>query len=155
MMTQDVRPGLVVEFEGTEFVVLDRHPKRAHWWLQRKSDGDISEGRYAHPEDLVLVGDSTGRADLLTFTNRAGQRGAFIVRGELGEWVLTRSPEGWRISHRPTSLRAADFKTRKKAEEVMAELHENIVPTGTNLPALKEQRISLANILQKHLAHGY
>src|SRR5690625_898681 len=155
MMTQDVRPGQVVECDGPECVASDRQPKPAHLSRQRKPDGDTSEGRYAHPEDLVLVGDSTGRADLLTFTNRAGQRGAFIVRGELGEWVLTRSPEGWRISHRPTSLRAADFKTRKKAEEVMAELHENIVPTGTNLPALKEQRISLANILQKHLAHGY
>src|SRR5690625_2415130 len=112
MMTQDVRPGLVVEFEGTEFVVLDRHPKRAHWWLQRKSDGDISEGRYAHPEDLVLVGDSTGRADLLTFTNRAGQRGAFIVRGELWEWVLTRSQEDRWISHRTLIITIYDFIIR-------------------------------------------
>jgi len=151
MLTQEVRPGLIIEWEGTEFIVLDKHPKPAHWWLQDKNTGEISVHWFVHASEMILRGDFTGQADIFTYMNRAGQEGAFIVRKELGEWIVTRSAEGWRVSHRPTSLRAIDVKTRKQADAIIKDLHENIAPAGKESNILIEQRRAISNILTAHM----
>jgi len=58
MISSDVRIGQTVAIHPNhdyEYVVLDRHPKTGHWWLQAKKSGRI--GAAAHARDLVLLGD--------------------------------------------------------------------------------------------------
>lgn len=152
MLGTDVKHGITVDFEGVEYLVLDRHPKPAHWWLQRKSDGALEDGTgyfYAHPKDMEVVADDYGRLNILPYTRRNGSKGAHVVRGELGEWIISKSSEGWRITHRPSALMLKDFKTRKEADRVMQELHEKIAPIGED-GNIGDQRQALIDIISNN-----
>ena len=52
MKTKDVKIGARVTWMGTTWVVLDRHPRVGHWWLQSPNGGQVDLDWFAHSRDL-------------------------------------------------------------------------------------------------------
>lgn len=52
MKSKDVKIGARVKWNDAVWVVLDRHPRIGHWWLQCSTTGRVDTDWFAHAREL-------------------------------------------------------------------------------------------------------
>ena len=52
MKTKDVKIGARVKWNDAVWVVVDKHPRIGHWWLQCSTTGQVDLDWFAHSRDL-------------------------------------------------------------------------------------------------------
>ena len=156
MRSTDVRVGQTVRDRRDDevYIVLDKHPERAHWWLQHKETGKISQQQFAHYSDLILVDDEY-RPDTLVRVmngNGIGYRQA-LLNERIGPWAILAEGKSWSIFHEDSGMLLVRRSTKREAKQIVKQLVAEVGPFEVSLDKVilpREREAELRAVLQDH-----
>lgn len=108
MHSIEIKPGQIVTYRERRYSVIDKHPKRGHWWLQDEETGEVSVDLYAPGSDLRFEDDPNRPETVGRILGRDHEWASVVVRASQGDWFAhlnPKSPREYFITHAPTGAK--------------------------------------------------